>query len=40
MKNHKAESTTAVISYIAAHLHEKLDLDSVANAPAQRHNLP
>lgn len=30
--NRQAENTAAAISYIEAHLHEKLDLDTVANA--------
>lgn len=32
MNGHKVEKITAVISYIEAHLNEKLDLDTVANA--------
>lgn len=32
MNDHKVENITAVISYIEAHLNEKLDLDTVANA--------
>ena len=32
MNSHKVENIAAVISYIEAHLNEKLDLDTVANA--------
>lgn len=32
MNGHKVENIAAVISYIEAHLNEKLDLDTVANA--------
>ena len=32
MNGHKIENIAAVISYIEAHLNEKLDLDTVANA--------
>lgn len=32
MSDHKVESISAAISYIEAHLNEKLDLDTVANA--------
>ena len=32
MNSYKVENIAAVISYIEAHLNEKLDLDTVANA--------
>ena len=32
MGNHQVENIAAAISYIEAHLYEKLDLDTVANA--------
>ena len=32
MNCHKVENIATVISYIEAHLNEKLDLDTVANA--------
>ena len=32
MGNHQVENIAAAISYIEAHLYDKLDLDTVANA--------